>query len=337
MLKKILKGFSGKSNQKPAIPNQAQRPLEIKKPQLQVVQSGSPTNISRLFISSILGDSQFAQSRQSNSIDQTLLSWVRQELANPEIDNIPKLAQASMNLMQVLINDHASADELVKLVEQDPILLGKVLDLANSAFYKTSTADIDNLSHALVLLGNKGLKKLIMGTLVTEKLKISSIYFKVFGANIWKHSHDVAVMAAEYSKKEGANEFRAYFNGLLHDIGKLVIFKLLIQALQEEAPDTYPTPAFFTKVIEHYGTKLTLTVLREWSLQPDWIKPIMTYQSRIPVENMDIDTRALYTANWCSELHFLSQKEELSDEQLEQLLINKGIDLEIYTYLTSKL
>lgn len=340
MIKSLLRGFSKKPNtpgkathSKPSMESVTTQPSA--EPAISIKQD-SPEDLSKLFISSLLGEDKHDEIGGNNTLNQALLTRVREELQKPDVDSIPKLAQASMNLMQMLMNEDTPADELVRVVEEDPVLLGKVLDLANSAYYKTSSAEIENLNQALVMLGNDGLKKLVMGTLVADKLKISSIYFKMFGANIWKHSHDVAIMAANYAKDHNANEFRPYLNGLLHDIGKLVIFKQLITVLQGEHPDCYPSAGFFAKVIEVYGHKLTLTVLKEWSFNPDWIKPILTYQSQIPLQNMDIDSRALYIANWCSEYQFMLSKGLIDQEQLQDGLYDRGIEISVYKALTSK-
>lgn len=301
------------------------------------VPKTSPNELSLVFVTSLLGESQHDDIGRSNDLDSELLLKIKSELATPNMAAIPKLAQASVNLMKMLMDENVATDELVRVVEEDPALLGKVLELANSAFYKTSKADITSLNQALVMLGNDGLRKLVISTLMADKLKISSAYFKFFGANIWKHSHEVAIMGAAYSSAQGVNEFRAYLNGLIHDIGKIVIFKLLIEVLKDKDPDKYPTATFFAKLIDTYGHKLTLTILQEWALSPEWIKPILTYQSKISPEKMDIDSRGLYLANHISEYHFLKAKGLISDLDLDQALLNKGIDKDLYIELTKKI
>lgn len=341
MIKNLLRSFSNKEKPASPMPPTPSNSTAIEKKSMPVAEKPQQKNatgeLSKLFITSLLGEDQHDDIGQHNPLNEGLLSRIQHELKHPNVDSIPKLAQASMNLMQMLMDEDTPADELVRVVEEDPALLGKVLDLANSAFYKTSSTDIENLNQALVLLGNNGLKKLVMSTLVADKLKISTIYFKVFGANIWKHSHDVAVIAAQYAKENNGSEFRAYLNGLLHDIGKLVIFKQLIEVLKEEHPDSYPSAGFFAKVINVYGHKLTLTVLQQWSFNTDWIKPILTYNSKIPFENMDPDSQALFIANWCSEYHFLYSKGQIEQQTLQDGLLELGIEIADYRSLTARL
>ncbi len=343
LINRLFNGF-GKKKNKTVAPVKVSSDIFKQSPPVKTAPATQPGNtdsapqkLSQMFVTSLLGEDSHNQIGSSNDLDQALLLKIRQELKQPDVEKIPKLAQASLNLMNTLMDQDVDAGELVRLVEEDPVLLGKVLNLANSAFYKTSSAEIESLNQALVMLGNDGLKKLVMSTLVADKLKISSVYFKMFGANIWKHSHDVAIMAAEHAKELGVNEFRAYLNGLIHDVGKLVIFRLLIDAFQEEAPDLYPSAGFFAKLIEHYGHKLTLAVIKEWQLNPEWIKPILSYQSKIPWQQMDIDSQALYLANHCSEYQFLFAKQAIDQEQLEAGLLSLGIDPQHYQRLTQKI
>ncbi|MGH1432508.1 MAG: HDOD domain-containing protein [Neptuniibacter sp.] len=194
----------------------------------------TPEEISRLFISTILDEKQY--DRFSNEIDEQLNASVTYELNNFDVDSIPKLADTSIKLMEKLISPNVPSSEIVNNICQDPVLMGKLLQLANSPFYRISPNEIESLEDAVVLLGNDGIRKMVISSLLSSELKISSAYFKFFGANIWRHSHEVAELSAIYASRNGANEFKAYLNGLLHDVGKLIIFKLLINVLEKSPP-----------------------------------------------------------------------------------------------------
>jgi hypothetical protein len=141
-------------------------------------------------------------------------------------------------------------------------------------------------------------------------------------------------MAASYAALQGLNEFRAYLNGLIHDVGKLIIFKLLITQLEQSPPDAYPSKAFFSNIIDRYSHQLTLAALKTWELDPAWIKPILTYRSNLPPDKMDIESRALYISNHCSELHRLRHLKLINDEELSRQLYSKGIESSTYASLT---
>ena len=294
-------------------------------------------DISRMFISTLFEQEEHDDIGSTNTLDEKLASCIMKELSNFDPNTIPKIADASLDLMNTLLDEKVSSSEIVSVVKEDPVMLGKLLKLANSAFYRTSKTEIESIEDAVVMLGNDGIRKLVISTLVVNEFKISSIYFRFFGANIWQHSLEVATMAASYAASKELNEFRAYLNGLLHDIGKLVIFKLLINVLEEEVPGSYPSKAFFMNIIERYSHQFTLMALKEWDINPDWIRPIMTYRSSIKLEKMDLYSQALFISNKCSELTRIRDLKHIDDAELSSQLHRSGIELDVYKELIKAL
>lgn len=294
----------------------------------------SAEEVSRLFVSTLLDKDDHNSIGNSNEVDQALIKAVMAEIDNFDSSSIPRIADASMALLEKLLDETVSSAEVVAVIKEDPALLGKLLQMANSPFYRSRHIDIESVEDAVVVLGNDGVRKLVITTLMSNQLKISTVYFKYFGANIWQHSHEVATMAASYAALQGINEFRAYLNGLIHDVGKLIIFKLLIKVLEQSPPDAYPSKSFFSNIIDRYSHQLTLCALKAWELDPAWVKPILTYRSNVPADKMDIDSRALYISNHCSELHRLNHLKLLDDEELSRQLYSKGVESSTYTTLT---
>ena len=299
--------------------------------------SATPEEISRLFISTLLNEDSRQNACYSNELDQKLTQEVLVELAQFNIDSIPKIAQSSVSLMERLIDPAVSSNDIVSIIKEDPVLLGKLLQSANSAFYKNSENEIKSIEDAIVRIGNDGVRKLVINSLLANQLKISTIYFEYFGFNIWQHSIEVATMAAKYAREQGENEFKAYLNGLIHDVGKLMIFRLLIKVLDQEPPDTYPSKHFFAKIIDRHSHQLTLAAINEWGLPLEWIKPTLMYRSNLPLEEMDTDGKALFISNHCSEFYRLTQLELIDDKELSALLNDRAIEFSLYQGLVSSL
>ncbi|MCP4598023.1 HDOD domain-containing protein [Neptuniibacter sp.] len=316
---------------------------KVQAPDVQVAKralpspAASPEELSVLLTSFLLDEKADIHNDQANQFDEKLINSIQKKLQSFQPDDIPKLAQASMNLLNMLTDIETPADKITRVIEEDPALLGKVLQQANSALYKSSGADIEDLSAAVVRLGNDGVKKLVLSTLMADRFKIQPLYFKVFGANIWKHSHDVALLASTYAPKMGVNPFHAYLNGLIHDVGKLVIFRKLIELMETEAPGTYPSAPLFSYILELYGNRITLAAVNHWQLNPDWVKPLLEPEKHTDLHVMSPEHQVFHVAHSCAELYFLSQKELLDDEQLQLHLASHQIPITLYQQLTSKL
>jgi two-component system cell cycle response regulator len=137
--------------------------------------------------------------------------------------NLPSFPQVAAKLMEASRDDKASLHDLAKIVETDPGISIKVLEIVNSAMYGLGRK-ITSLADAVVILGLDEIKKLAIGMTVFEKM------FKV-GTNeqfnrllFWRHCLSVAVLSMKIAEKTGYHDpDEAYIAGLLHDIGKVFL------------------------------------------------------------------------------------------------------------------
>jgi HD-like signal output (HDOD) protein len=108
----------------------------------------------------------------------------------------------------------------------DTNLAARVLKIVNSAFY-SYPSKIDSLSHAVNIIGTKQLSTLAVGINITSAFKnIPSeiINMKMF----WKHSVLCGICAKVIAGyKNIQNTERMFVAGLLHDIGRLVLYNYL--------------------------------------------------------------------------------------------------------------
>ncbi|PLX67049.1 MAG: hypothetical protein C0603_10310 [Denitrovibrio sp.] len=126
----------------------------------------------------------------------------------------------------VLNSTRSSASHMADVVEKDTSLSAKLLKIVNSAFYSFPSR-IDSIRRAITIIGTKELATLAIGISAIEAFKgIPSelTNMKVF----WKHSIACGVFARLLGTYvEGVSTERLFVSGLLHDIGRLVIFRAL--------------------------------------------------------------------------------------------------------------
>ncbi|WP_289020913.1 HDOD domain-containing protein [Desulfobacter postgatei] len=138
-------------------------------------------------------------------------------------DTLPSFPQVAAKLLEVSKNDTASLEEVAKIVETDPGISIRVLELVNSAFFGLSRK-VTTLSDAVVILGLDELKKLALSIAIFEKI-FKTGYTKEFDRLMfWRHSLAVAVLSMKIAQKvEYPNPEEAYTAGLLHDVGKIFL------------------------------------------------------------------------------------------------------------------
>ncbi|MDD3310562.1 HDOD domain-containing protein [Pseudodesulfovibrio sp.] len=135
-------------------------------------------------------------------------------------------------IREVLADERASADAIARVVGTDVSLAAKLLKLVNSPFYGFPQ-EIDSVSRAVALVGHRELSTLALG--------ISAInYFRdippelVDMRGFWRHSITCGVIAKILAETQtGLSSERFFTAGLLHDVGRLILFKKLPYASTE--------------------------------------------------------------------------------------------------------
>ncbi|MCH8105647.1 MAG: HDOD domain-containing protein, partial [Proteobacteria bacterium] len=110
-----------------------------------------------------------------------------------------------------------------KLLGSDPDLCARLLSLANSAFY-SFPAKIETIDRAISTIGLRQIRELV---LVTTVLKMfTGIPIKAVNmGSFWEHRVAVGVFAKSIAQYAGLPQSeRYYIAGLLHDIGRLVLY-----------------------------------------------------------------------------------------------------------------
>jgi HD-like signal output (HDOD) protein len=149
---------------------------------------------------------------------------------NRYIDSMPSLSITVSKILEVTKNPQVTAKDLNKVISLDPVLVGKVLKLVNSAYYGLSNK-VTSLVTAIIMLGINTIKNLALSTAVLGNMRKGSSFKTLNVDGFWRHSIGVGSTSKLIATKIGipANRTEEYFiGGLLHDIGKIplnVIFE----------------------------------------------------------------------------------------------------------------
>ncbi|RKX80286.1 MAG: HDOD domain-containing protein [Spirochaetes bacterium] len=139
------------------------------------------------------------------------------------IDKMPSLPTTVTKILEICNNPRTSPADLNKVISLDPVLMGKVMKLINSAYYGLSQK-VTSLVRAIIMLGINTVKNLALSTAVLGSLGDSRNFQALNMEGFWRHSLCVGVTAKKMAKKLkiGESDLEEYFiAGLLHDIGKI--------------------------------------------------------------------------------------------------------------------
>lgn len=149
------------------------------------------------------------------------------------VRNLPTPSPVLMRIENVLKNPESTASQIAEVIRLDPAITSKVLRLANSA-YVGVVRTVTSLQNAVVLLGSKRVHSIVLASELLNSVNIKqSSGFRL--DLYWLHSVTTALIAegiAGYVHKgELLDTNEVFVAGLLHDIGKLVLAKLMPEAI----------------------------------------------------------------------------------------------------------
>jgi len=260
-----------------------------------------------------------ARQEPMNLLEEKALEQVSAILNDPEKLNghIPVLPTMLIKLLETLKNPYSDVYDFVGILEKDPAFAAEVLRIANSARYCQSDKEVRSLRRAVSLLGLAGLSKIAMTLLMASVIPCKPIYYKMFGRQIWVHSMHCATLCELLAASHDENDFDAYFIGLIHDIGKIIIFNCLCEALNMVIMDGYPGSKVFKKLMSEMSVDISFYTAKEWQL-PQIYCDALAEQSRGKEPQQPL-AKLLYKANTLSEAYLMQVKGMVSEEELDQL------------------
>ncbi len=163
----------------------------------------------------------------------------RLELILRQVDALPTLPVVATRLLSLTSRDDSTIDEVVELISSDQALTAKVLSMISAS--NLGVRDIKTVDRAVVMLGFDTIRNAVLSVKVIEAFsgesdgKADSASKPTFPhTDFWRHSLAVAVAAERiadahpHDKELRAPE--AFVCGLLHDMGKLALDRVLPKA-----------------------------------------------------------------------------------------------------------
>lgn len=140
------------------------------------------------------------------------------------IGNIEKLPSSPMlyyELMNAIARTDSSPLRIASIIEQDPSMTAKILQMVNSAYF-ASTRHIGRIDHAVIYLGMDLIKNLALTAQVFGAFTRLS---KTAGISFEQEQRHAVLVAKVASRLLPDPEYAscAFTAGLLHDIGNLIL------------------------------------------------------------------------------------------------------------------
>lgn len=164
-------------------------------------------------------------------------------------------------LLQSLRSDNFSGAQLARTISSDVVLVAAVIRMANGSLVGTGT-QISSVEHAVMLIGQEGLRHLITSVAFRPIIDMNSGHFtRSLAPRIWDHSERCAVANRQLAESMGIDPFEAFLAGLVQNVGLIVALRILDQTARERRH--LGSELFCAELVRH-ARALTCGIGREW-------------------------------------------------------------------------
>jgi HD-like signal output (HDOD) protein len=198
---------------------------------------------------------------------------LRQAISN--LDTLPAMPVIAQKILALNLNSDPGEMEMLKLIEQDPLISAKIIGLANTPLFGASRR-VSSVSDAAMLLGITRVKSVTLGIAVMSSLSKKSVG-KLDIQGLWLHSLAISLALRTISQAMPRNnrplDDEIFLAGLLHDIGYLVLSQLDPMRSDElhkrlAIDKEYTSEEIEAELLEMTHGELGAELVRHWELPP---------------------------------------------------------------------
>jgi putative nucleotidyltransferase with HDIG domain len=242
-----------------------------------------------------------------------------QDLIGEENEIIFSLPKIYFELQEALNDSNKTFQDLGDIISCDPALSARLLKVVNSPFYGFPS-EIETVSHAISIIGMDQLTDLTLATLVLYQFRgIPNNLFNM--EKFWRHSIACGVVAKSMAEfRNEKNVERLYLAGILHDIGRLVVFKkkpaLARDAFYRSKERQENIYLCEQKLMSYDHADVGRELLKAWKLPPRLVEAVGCHHQPQNAKEFPVDAAIIHTADYVVHVLQAPSDAEFSEPQL---------------------
>lgn len=180
------------------------------------------------------------------------------ELFKSKSITLPSLPEIALYINAALEKEDISTKKLSKIIQMDPVIAARVVQVANSPLYGDSQSD--SIQDALARIGIDGVRTIVMGVVLRDLFMPKTQPVIEAMTQFYEHSIRTGVICYALAKKlPGFNRDQAFMAGILHDIG---VVPILVVA--DRHPQIAEKENNLAAVLTHLKSYIGGMVLQQW-------------------------------------------------------------------------
>jgi HD-like signal output (HDOD) protein len=207
------------------------------------------------------------------------------ELSQGQVE-LPSVPDIVIKLQKTLSDENVSNEVVVRVVGSEPMLAGKLMNMANSAALNSSGRKIADLRMAVARVGFNIVRSAALSFAV-EQLKRSPEFKHLEGPLdvLWKSSVQIAALSHVIARRfSSLNGDTALLAGLMHNVGRIYI---LTRASKH--PSLVADQLTYQSIVRDWHTNVSKALLENWRVAEEVVDAVANH------EDMDREQRGPVT------------------------------------------
>ena len=210
------------------------------------------------------------------------------------------LPEIYIRVSQALEDENHNAKQLGDIIGHDPALTARILRIVNSAYYSLAS-QVELVSRAVSVIGEDDLRNLVLATSAVDTFK--RIPNQLVDIDLfWRHSVHTGIVARLLSKYCNIlHGERLFVAGMLHDIGKLVLYfkepELSQQVLLKAADTDGQLYNAEKEIIGFTHADVGAALIDAWKLSDTLKEVIAHHHTPLNAKEYRIETAIVHIAN----------------------------------------
>lgn len=195
-----------------------------------------------------------------------LVERIEELLESGEI-SLPVMDKTALQIHAEVNRSEPDMNRIEKLVTYDQTLTAELLRVSNSAFFR-GLRRISTVRDAMVRLGTDRMAEIVLLMTQSRNFSSRSPLVKSFMKTLWHHSVSCAVGAHWLARESGHNALthEAFVAGLLHDIGKVFLLRVIDGVIMSEDGGSLVNEPLVMEVMDSLHTTYGARLMADWNL-----------------------------------------------------------------------
>jgi len=177
---------------------------------------------------------------------------------------VPGLPEVATKIQTAIRDSRTNATQIAKIIQLDPALTARLIQVANSPFYRGS-AKVEDCRAAVSRMGHNTVRSIVTSFSVQQVFQSDSAIVRDLLRGIWKRSSHVAAISFVLARlTPDIMPDRAMLAGLVHEIGALPILRYV-----ENYPELQRNRQMLGVMVDKIGGKLGHMVLKSWAFDDE--------------------------------------------------------------------